>query len=35
MKEFTNSTGSNIMGIATLVLMSAAAVALLYFQFWG
>lgn len=35
MKEFTNSRGSNILGIATLVLMSAAAVALLYFQFWG
>lgn len=35
MKEFTNSRGSNIMGIATLLLMSFAAVALLYFQFWG
>lgn len=35
MKEFTNSRGSNILGIATLVLMSIAAVALLYFQFWG
>ncbi|MFT3677612.1 MAG: Nramp family divalent metal transporter [Chitinophagaceae bacterium] len=35
MKEFTNSTSSNVMGIATLVLMSVAAIALLYFQFWG
>ncbi len=35
MKEFTNSTSSNIMGIATLLLMSFAAAALLYFQFRG
>lgn len=35
MKEFTNSRGSNIMGIATLLLMSFAAIALLYFQFRG
>lgn len=33
MKEFTNSRSSNIMGIATLLLMSFAALALLYFQF--
>ncbi|MBP7556698.1 MAG: divalent metal cation transporter [Chitinophagaceae bacterium] len=35
MKEFTNSRGSNILGIATLLLMSIAAIALLYFQFKG
>ena len=33
MKEFTNSKLSNILGITTLVLMTLAAVALLYFQF--
>jgi len=33
MGEFTNSKYSNIMGIITLLLMSAAAVALIYFQF--
>lgn len=35
MKEFTNSRGSNILGIATLLLMTIAAIALLYFQFKG
>ena len=33
MGEFTNGKLSNILGFATLVLMSAAAVALLYLQF--
>lgn len=33
MKEFTNSKLSNILGVITLILMTAAAVALLYFQF--
>jgi Mn2+/Fe2+ NRAMP family transporter len=33
MKENTNSTRSNILGILTLVLMTAAAVALIYFSF--
>lgn len=35
MKEFTNSRKSNIMGIITLVLMTFAAIALVYFQFAG
>ena len=33
MKEFTNSRLSNILGFITLILMSAAAIALIYFQF--
>jgi Mn2+/Fe2+ NRAMP family transporter len=33
MKEFTNSKLSNFLGGLTLLLMTAAAVALLYFQF--
>jgi NRAMP (natural resistance-associated macrophage protein)-like metal ion transporter len=34
MGEFTNSRRSNVLGIITLVLMTFAAVALLYFQFF-
>lgn len=33
MKGFTNSPLSNILGFITLILMSAAAIALVYFQF--
>jgi Mn2+/Fe2+ NRAMP family transporter len=33
MGEFTNKRWSNVLGSATLVLMSIAAVALVYFQF--
>lgn len=33
MKEFTNTRLSNVLGTVTLLLMSAAAIALLYFQF--
>ena len=33
MKEYTNGRLSNILGIITLILMSVAAIALLYFQF--
>lgn len=35
MGEFTNGKLSNILGVITLVLMTAAAVALLYFEFSG
>ncbi|HEY2725778.1 MAG TPA: divalent metal cation transporter, partial [Parafilimonas sp.] len=35
MKEFTNGKWSNILGVLTLVLMTAAACVLLYFQFTG
>ncbi len=35
MGEYTNSKLSNILGFATLILMSAAAVVLLYMQFVG
>ena len=35
MGEFTNSKLSNILGIITLVLMTASAVALIYFQIKG
>jgi NRAMP (natural resistance-associated macrophage protein)-like metal ion transporter len=35
MKEFTNGKISNILGFATLVLMTAAAVILVYMQFKG
>jgi Mn2+/Fe2+ NRAMP family transporter len=33
MKEFTNSKLSNFLGGLTLLLMTAAAIALIYFQF--
>jgi Mn2+/Fe2+ NRAMP family transporter len=33
MGEFTNGKLSNIMGLLTLILMTASAVALIYFQF--
>ncbi len=33
MKQFTNNTLQNTLGFLTLILMSAAAVALIYFQF--
>lgn len=33
MKEYTNGMLSNILGIITLIIMSVAAIALLYFQF--
>lgn len=33
MGDFTNGIGSNLLGAITLVLMSASAVALIYFQF--
>jgi NRAMP (natural resistance-associated macrophage protein)-like metal ion transporter len=33
MKEYTNSKLSNVLGILTLVLMTAAAISLIYFQF--
>ena len=33
MGEFTNKLRSNILGFLTLILMSAAAIALIYFQF--
>jgi NRAMP (natural resistance-associated macrophage protein)-like metal ion transporter len=33
MKEHTNSIGSNILSVITLVLMTASAIALIYFQF--
>lgn len=33
MKEHTNNTLSNILGFLTLILMTAAAIALIYFQF--
>ena len=33
MGKFTNTRRSNIFGFAALILMSAAAIALVYFQF--
>ena len=33
MKEFTNNKLQNTLGFLTLILMTVAAVALLYFQF--
>ncbi len=35
MGEHVNGKRANILGISTFVLMTAAAIALLYFQFWG
>lgn len=35
MGEFTNSTKSNILGFSALLIMTVAAVALLYLQFWA
>jgi NRAMP (natural resistance-associated macrophage protein)-like metal ion transporter len=35
MGEFTNGRRSNILGAATLLLMTAAAIFMLYYQFWG
>lgn len=35
MKEHTNGTLSNILGFTTMILMTAAAIALIYFQIFG
>jgi hypothetical protein len=35
MGEEVNKRGSNILGVAALILMTAAAVALVWFQFKG
>ena len=35
MGKYTNNRWSNLFGIMTLVLMTAASFLLLYFQFWG